>query len=234
MYHSAKTIIKPYMKMVDLIESNPLLLLMMQHFNIDFNVSDLTVSQLCEHYEISENLFINIANLYNGFKIKESPELSKNEVLNVIDFLKNSHNYYRSDKYPQLRSYINQLKENHPEKEIALLERFFDEYFQEVMEHLDYEDNIAFPYFIDLITRNQYVISDAYSAKEYSKHHTDIELKLADLKKLLLKHIKIEDDLNLKRKLLLSLFELEFDLYIHSLIEDSILIPAGYVIEKDV
>ena len=220
------------MKMAELIESNPAFLLMMQHFGMDFRVSDFTVSQLCSQYKISENLFLGIANLYNGFSTKESNAFTKEDLLHVIDFLKNSHNYYRSDKYPQIRSYINQLQENHPEKEIKLLDRFFDEYFQEVLEHLDYEDNVAFPYFIELINNKKEIERERYSAKEYSEHHSDIELKLTDLKNLLLKHIHIEADLSLRRKLLFALFELEFDLYIHSLIEDAILIPAGFAIEK--
>jgi len=49
---------------------------------------------------------------------------------------------------------------------------------------------------------------------------------------LLLKHVSIENNLPIKRKLLFALFELEYDLYIHSLIEETILIPFGYQTEK--
>ena len=100
-------------------------------------------------------------------------------------------------------------------------------------EHLDYEDDIAFPYFIKLLKENS--TNDArelYSSKEYSEHHTDIELKLHDLKNLLLKYVKVDNDLDLRRKLFFALYELEYDLYIHSLIEESILIPSGLEIEQ--
>ncbi|MDO5523935.1 MAG: hypothetical protein Q4G48_07825 [Bacteroidia bacterium] len=218
--------------MFDLIEENPSLLLMMQHFDIDFRVSDLTVRQLCTERELSEKLFISIANLYNGFKPKENPIGSIDDVKRVISFLKNSHNYYRNDKYPQISAYIKLLQKKHPEKEIKLLEKFFNEYFTEVIEHLDYEDNVAFPYFIELIGNREKSKTNLYSAHEYSEHHTDIELKIKDLKNLLLKYVAINDDLSLRRKLLFSLCELEYDLYIHSLIEETILIPFGYRMEK--
>ncbi len=135
--------------------------------------------------------------------------------------------------YPQIKSYILKLQENHPEKELKLLEKFFNEYFTEVREHLDYEDNVAFPYFIKLLQN----IDDGdtpqeYSSIEYSEHHTDIELKLHDLKNLLLKYVKIDNDLDLRRKLFFALYELEYDLFVHSLIEESILIPSGVNIEK--
>lgn len=233
MYHSSKIRVKPSVKMADLIDGNPNLLLMLQHFNIDFRVSDQTVLQLCNRYDISENLFVNIANLYNGFSTKGYQLYTEKELIQVIDFLKNTHDYYRSDKYPQINSYIRQLQENHPEREIKMLEKFFNDYFVEMLEHLDYEDNIAFPYFISLMQNNtNEEVEGRYSSKVYSEHHTDIELKLKDLKNLLLKYVKIDDDLSLRRKLFFTLYELEFDLYIHSLIEETILIPSGVTFEE--
>ncbi len=233
MYQVSKIKVKSYMKMADLIDANPNLLLMLQHFNIDFRVSDQTVLQLCTAYGISENLFVGIANLYNGLATKEHQAYTRNDLIQVIDFLKHSHQYYRFDKYPQISSYIRQLQENHSEKELKLLEKFFHEYFTEVVEHLDYEDNIAFPYFITLLNNEgDRDRQERYSSIEYGDHHTDIELKLKDLKHLLLKYVNIVNDLDLRRKLFFALYELEFDLYIHSLIEETILIPAGVDIEK--
>lgn len=233
MHHSAKIRVKPFMKMADLIDANPYLLLMLQHFSIDFRVSESTVQQLCEQHDISEHLFISIANLHNGTGSRGEQSFSRKDLLRVIDFLKNSHNYYRFDKYPQIRSYIRQLQENHPEKELELLSKFFNEYFAEVMDHLDYEDKVAFPYFISLLGGEQHSDKpEVYSSKEYSDHHTDIELKLKDLKNLLLKYVKIDNDVDLRRKLFMSLYELEFDLYVHSLIEETILIPSGVDIER--
>jgi len=54
MHHTSKIKVKPFMQMADLIDANPNLLLMLQHFNIDFRVSDQTVMQLCENQGISE------------------------------------------------------------------------------------------------------------------------------------------------------------------------------------
>lgn len=234
MYHASKIKVKSYMKMADLIDANPNLLLMLQHFNIDFRVSDQTVAQLCTGHGISENLFINIANLYNGLGTRAHQPYTRDDLVQVIDFLKQSHHYYRSDKYPQISSYIRQLQENHAAKELKLLEKFFNEYFTEVIDHLDYEDNIAFPYFITLLKKaDKPGKCERYSSTEYGEHHTDIELKLKDLKQLLLKYVNIENDLDLRRKLFFALYELEFDLYIHSLIEETILIPAGVDIEKE-
>lgn len=234
MHHFTTTKMSPVMKIAEQIDTNPRLLLMLQHFNIDFRVSDMTVSQLCKEHGISVTLFVDIANLYNGFGAKKNHTYTKNDLLQVIDFLKSSHHYYRHEMYPQINSYIKMLQENHPERELKLLERFFNEYFTEVLEHLDYEDNVAFPYFISLLKESDENKSpEQYSSREYSEHHSDIELKLHDLKNLLLKYVKIDNDLDLRRKLFFALYELEYDLFVHSLIEESILIPSGVNIEKE-
>ena len=68
--------------------------------------------------------------------------------------------------------------------------------------------------------------SDAnLSVKKYKEEHSDIETKLSDLKKLLVKHIKLKGDFPLKRKIINALFEFENDLTIHSIIEEQVLIP---------
>jgi regulator of cell morphogenesis and NO signaling len=109
-----------------------------------------------------------------------------------------------------------------------MIEKFFADYFREVSEHLDYEEGIAFPYFRSLLqskTTSPEPTGSKFSGTEYLEHHTDIESKLADLKNLLLRHISLKSDPVNRRKLLFSLIELEYVLNIHSLIEETILIP---------
>jgi regulator of cell morphogenesis and NO signaling len=101
-----------------------------------------------------------------------------------------------------------------------------------VLEHFKYEDDIAFPYFCSLLDDHVSYQQNSFSAREYQNHHTDIETKLTDLKNLLLKHIKIKSDLNIMRKFLDTLFGLEFDLKIHSVIEEKILVPLIEKIEQ--
>ena len=89
--------------------------------------------------------------------------------------------------------------------------------------------NVVFPYVLNLHERikngehkNQL---KEYSVIEYRDHHNDIEEKLEDLKKLLIKYLPEKSDRIIRRKLLFSLFELEYDLNVHSQIEEHILIP---------
>lgn len=232
MYQTKKTYITPTSKMLDLINDNHSLLLLLQHFNIDFAVSNATVKELCSKNNVSLNVFLLVGNLYNDFYPEKVESFKNEEVKSLLTFLKNSHALYIEDKYPELNFYLQKIKDGLSPDDFKLIEKFFNDYYSEVLDHFKYEDEIVFPYFCSLIN-NSSIPTTAISVEEYRNHHTDIETKLTDLKNLFLKHISIKNELSAKRKFLNSLFELEFDLTIHSIIEEKILIPLVEKIESE-
>jgi len=233
MYQTHKTYITSDMRMSELIVENSSLLLLLEHFEVDFAVMDKTVEQLCADNKIDLSVFLVFGNLYNGFYPGKDEIDALADVSSIIRFLKNSHRFYKHDKYPELKYFIKQLHEKHDTEDILLIEKFFNDYFEEVLEHLDYEESVVFPYICRLIEDGKIARKNNFSANEYRDHHSDIETKLTDLKNLLLKHISLKNDLSLRRKFLFGLFELEFDLNIHSLIEDKILLPLVGKIETE-
>ena len=235
MYQNKKLYIKADMKMSDLIFENPSLLLMLEHFGLDYTVQSKTVAQLSAEFNISQEVFLTIANLYNGYVLPYAANYTIYDISTIISYLRNCHIYYKHDKYPEIKEYISQLYPKNDVKEIMLIEKFFNEYFEEVIEHLDYEEQIAFPYFCELVeleNDKNMVGKSKFSVNNYTEHHSDIEYKLTDLKNLLIKHISLKGDHVLRRKLLYSLFELEFDLNVHSMIEEMILIPLVEKVES--
>jgi len=233
MYKTQKSYITKDKKMLDLINDNYSLLLCLQHFDIDFSVDNKTVEELCFENNINHNAFIVIANLYNGFFPAENEIYTIVNIKPILHFLKKSHSFYIEDKYPELKYYLERIRNVHSSRDFQLIEQFFNDYFEEVLEHLKYEDEIAFPYFYSLERKDKNTQTKSFSVKDYRNHHTDIETKLTDLKNLFLKHIKIKSDLNIKRKFLNTLFGLEFDLKIHSVIEEKVLIPLIERIENE-
>lgn len=224
------------MKIADVIIGNPYLLLMLEHLEIDLEVRDKTIEQICVENNINTGLFLTIANLFNGFKTSPVSEYSSVDIQTIIKYLENSHQYYLKEKYPQIREYIEEINKKNNHAEILMLGKFFDKYFGEVAEHLDYENEVVFPYVLNLnniLTRKDTGgYAGSYSVTEYREHHDDIEEKLNDLKNLLIRYMPQKDDGQIRRKLLLCLFELEYDLNIHSRIEESILIPLVEKMEQ--
>jgi regulator of cell morphogenesis and NO signaling len=234
MYQTNKLYVTPLLSMTELVTENPSILIMLEHFEADCVLHDDTVSGFCKRHNISLQVFILVANLYNGITPSSIPELTHADIMALIRFLANSHVYYKTQKYPEIELYISQLSEYNKAPEIPLVTKFFDEYFTEVIEHLEYENSVAFPFFISLLNKQQVITKvGEFSSQEYKEHHTDIESSLSELKRLLLKHVPIQKDRVLRRKILMSLFELEYDLHKHSLIEEVILTPLMQDIEKN-
>lgn len=212
----------------EVIENNPSMLLMLEHFNIPLGLRDITIEELCYAFKINLPLFLMISNLFIGIKPDQKEMESINDITSIIRYLENSHKHYTTEKFPLLTSYLGQICDinNHPE--IELLKQFFDDYLDEVADHLSYESNVVFPYAL-MLTGNAHSLNKetdvTYSMAEYKSHHDDIEIKLNDLKSLLIRHLPSHNDSIVRRKLLMTLNELEFDLHIHSLIEEILLIP---------
>jgi|SRR5574344_1374063 len=237
MYQTKRTFVKPTMKVSELIFENPSVLMLLEHFDFDVVVRDSTVEQLCRQHHVNPELFVSFCNLYNGFAPSGIDTFTTTDVSTIISFLRNTHSYYKTDKYPEIKEHIRHLFQKNNSPEIKLVEKFFNEYFDEVTEHLDYEEQVAFPSVCKKLAIENIAnlnTAEGYSISVYRTHHTDIEFKLSELKNLLLKHIPTKGDNIERRRLLTSLFELELDLSIHSLIEESILIPLVKKLEKEV
>jgi regulator of cell morphogenesis and NO signaling len=231
-----KIYITSEMRTSDIIISNPYLILMLEHLDISMEVRERTVEQLCHENNISTELFVIIANLFNGFSPSPVTWYTSEDILVIIKYLKNCHRYYLEEKYPLIQNYISTITRINKHAEILMTGKFFDKYFREVIEHLDYEDAVVFPYILDLdgqlSGKTPYLPESSYSVTEYRDHHNDIEEKLTDLNNLLIKYIPQQNDQQVRRQLLLSIFELEYDLNIHSQIEETILIPMVEKMEE--
>lgn len=231
MYKTNKKYITPEMKLADLIYDNPSFLLFIEHLGIDFLVKEKNIIQICSESNISVDTFITLANMFYGFPISFPGNFTKNDIPVIILFLTNSHNYFEKEKFPEIKELINRLYSANQLPEIKLTGKFFDEYFEEVKEHLIFENTRVFPYVEELYDKKPH--STPFSSSNYSEHHTDIEYKLKELRELLLKHIPVQQDRVLRRKIITSLFELEYYLFVHSEIEEKVLIPLINLIEKD-
>lgn len=210
------------------IARNPRLLLMFEHLEIPLGLQDKTISQVCRESGIDEELFLIIGNLFNGIDPNFHQLDRLKDIPMIIRYLENSHRNYVTEKFPLLTTLINDICKVNTNPEVELLKRFLDDYLDEVAEHLKYENTVVFPYVLALSGNKNDVtesLPGQYSMSEYRRHHDDIEEKLTDLKNLLIKYLPSHNDMHYRRKLLLSLDELEFDLHIHSLIEEIVLIP---------
>jgi regulator of cell morphogenesis and NO signaling len=237
MHYRHGATISPDMKMSDLLLSNHYYLIMLEHFGISLVVQEKSIDAICKENDISTDVFLAFANLYNGTTFHSRQPYGYRDIGTIISYLQSSHHYYLDEKCPAIRGFIDELRLLNPGSELNLLEKFFTEYLTELQEHLEYEDKTVFPYIRDLFLQaeagSSENIDNKYSVITYKDHHHDIEEKLTDIKNLLVKYLPLQDNNQIRRKLLFTLYEFEYDLHIHSHIEDSILIPLVESLERN-
>lgn len=216
--------------MSQVIFHHPRILLVLERFSIKLGFDEQTIDMVCNEYAIHKTLFLAIANL---FCCKERvtvniQEFSAADAAKILMFLRNSHRFFLDEKIPKLKELIRlKIADSSREKYSLSIKKFIDDYAAEVFEHMNYEEDIVFPYVTNLLERKQ--VDGSYSMQQFKKHHTDIETKLTDLKNLLVQYVPPEYDSVIRRKILFELFELEHDINIHDHIENHLLIP---IVEK--
>lgn len=216
-------------KVSKLLFHHPEILLVLERFGIKLGVREKTVEEICSLHKISLKVFLVIANLNLDSMYKFTLNFNTEDLKQIVNYLMRSHNYYSDEVFPEVIKNIHLMSENSQMPEMQLVERFFNEYKNEVDQHFDYENNTVFPYILNLIDTNA---PDNYSVIDYREHHDDIQEKLDDVKRLLIEHLPQKSDSNLRRKILFALFNLDKDLQIHAKIENEILIPQVEQFEK--
>ena len=100
--------------------------------------------------------------------------------------------------------------------------RFFDEYVAEVHKHMDYEEQKVFPY-VEGLLRGEH--PEGYSIDIFRRHHDQVEAKLAELKRIIIRYYP-SGSTNELNGVLFDIFTCERDLASHNDIEDRLFIPA--------
>ena len=208
----------------DIVLDNHFLILVLERFGIELGQQNKTIETVCKEKNISVDLFLTILNLQNNTSYTPSVSFKYSEIKTIIQYLEISHQYYSEEVFPDIVTNINLLSKHNKAPGVSMVENFFNQYKKEVDRHFEYENDIAFPYMLNLLDRKQ-AINSNYSVTEYKEHHDDIEEKLNDLKRLLIQYLPQRDDRIIRRKILFALFNLEQDLKIHAKIENDILIP---------
>jgi len=223
------TIITGSMKMADVIASDQRTMVLMPRFGIDMGFGDKTVEQLCRQQSIDLDFFLLMANTFLHPNYFPGKKLKKVDVKLLLLYLANSHDHYLTEKVPYLQSLVEKFAGELKDPARVQLDSFFTGYIREVLDHIEYEEKVVFPYIMELVefaekhpTKRMDV---KYSIREFEEKHNDIEEKLSDLRSLLVKYFPCDNNRYLRILILNELFDFEQDLINHARLEDKVLIP---------
>lgn len=211
------------MKLADLIYANYNLLPVLPRFGINLGFGDRTIEEVCLRNGVSVNLFLMVCNVYTfDDYLPDDEELESFTVDDLMVYLQNSHEYYIGVRIPGIHKELLAITSCCDDKYGKVLERFFDEYRQEVANHLSYEEETVFPYIHNLTVDSR---NTDFRIENFEKNHSNIEDKLNDLKNIIIKYLPDANDSSHRNDILFHLFLLEEDLNKHTVIEDKILVP---------
>lgn len=227
-----ETIYTGRMKVADLLASNGALLSILQRLDIRLGFGEATVNELCARYGISVELFLIICNTYSFSDYRpEIESLGENDIKSITAYLRASHRYYTGVCFPTIHDNVHRMVKELDNTSRRLIDKFYDDYDNEISNHFRYEEEIVFPY-IEELTAGNVSNSSKYSISMFEHNHSNINEKLNDLKNIIIKYIGEEFSSPVRFELLGNIYNVENDLRKHSLIEDRLLVPLVEKLEK--
>jgi regulator of cell morphogenesis and NO signaling len=229
--------------LADVILTEYKILSVVKRFNIPLGFGDRNISEVCAFHGINEDFFLEIVNIYFDESYLPSKKIKSFSISLITDFLIQSHKYYNEEKIVLIESKIENLgwngadhKRNH-----SIIQKFFNEYKNEVKAHTEHEEKKVYPYaiFIDeSVARKEkpevyFKRMNEYSITNYAQEHDDIEEKLTDLKNIIIKYLPAPNEQNILHEILTELFILQNDLSKHARIEERILVPKILEMEEE-
>ena len=230
-------------KMADIIHLNHNLLSVLYRFNISLGFGEKDVETVCVENKINVDFFLEISNIFNDKEYFNEKNLQSFSAELIVKYLLNTHNYYTTEKIPEIFYLIKSLKfDSDSERNQGLIKNFFDEYRKEFQQHILREEEYIYPYVISLQKAvDKKEVSEVLlkkikenSIESYGVEHGDIEEKLYDLKNIIIKYLPPPINSTVSNVILSKLFKLESDLNQHSHIENKVMIPVASRMEKEI
>jgi len=214
--------------MSDLICDNYTMLLVMNCFEIPLGFHDQTIEDVCQANDVNTATFLAVVNLLLNDEKDEPIQYDNLSAKSLINYLKNSHSYYLDFRLPAIRCKLVESLNCNDNKMSNLIIHYFDEYVLEVHKHMNYEDNNVFSYVESLLDGK--IITD-YNISIFNKNHDNIDIKLTELKNIIIKYypVRISNELN---SVLFDIFSCAKDLKSHGEVEDFLLVPFIEQLEK--
>ena len=141
----------------------------------------------------------------------------------LMQYLQASHTYYLDFELPSIRKELTAALDE-TDNLARLILRLFDEYAHDIRNHMGNKERCGLPY-VEAMLKGE--ASDAYDIETYSKHHSQTDLKLRELKSIIIKYLP--SDAHHNNRLTATLYDIyncEGWLTLHAEAEEEIFIPV--------
>ena len=175
-------------QMINIIRDNSNILQSLGSFGINLGFGNKTVAEVCESQNVDTYTFLTIVNFtINGYY--NSHDSDRISVSTLLKYLKASHAYYIDFQLPFIRKELCDALDEH-DNLAQLILQLYDEYAQDIVKHMRYEEKTVFPYVEQLLQGN---VPENFDISTFSKHHDQVEDKLRELKNIIIKYLPSDD-----------------------------------------
>lgn len=218
--------------MCDVICDEPSLLQMLSRFGVPLGVGDQTVRQVCEAHGVDTATFLSVANFIKRGARGAADSIDKVSVACLTEYLKQAHTYFLDFQLPAIRrKLLEALDCSQPGEVSYLILKFYDDYMGEVRKHMQHENRKVFGYVEQLLQGRR---TGEYTISQFARGHNSIDVKLQELKNIIIKYYAPTEQAELLNNVLYDIFTCEKDLRIHCQVEDDIFVPAVEILEEKV
>ncbi len=209
-------------KMISLISDDYSTLQMLCAFGMKPGFGDKTVNEVCKEQQVDTFTFLSVVNYcINGCFDRAS--VDRLSLATLLKYIRASHAYYLDFETPHIRaSLVDAL--DIKDSLAKLIVRLYDNLAQSIRGHMLYEEKTLFPYVESLLDGD---LPANRMVETFSKHHAQTDLRMKELKNIIIRYMPAETQSNHKlMSVLYDIFKSERWLHQHIDVEEDIFVPA--------
>ena len=218
------------MKLSDVVAANHTLILVLPRFGIPLGFGELSVQEVCSRYGLPVDFVLLVFNVYTfDDYLPDEDDLQRTDFSLLVPYLKASHRYYLDERLPHIERHLVHVAGHAGDRYGSILKSFFEDYREEVRSHFESEECEVFPYLEHLLAGEN---EERPLSEHFTENHSDLVDKLSDLTQILYKYIPGEQLTEELNELVFAIMQLSADLQKHALMEEKILLPYIYQLER--
>ena len=183
-----------------------------------------------------------IFDLYDDDRDFPYQKIRKFSIGEILTYLQATHRYYLTKKLPEIEQSLLHIFSRYGKTHELLAELcfFFNDYKNDLIEHVKMEEREFFPYIKRLVKAAQGELAEEEIAQllatasiaQFTDHHDSIEDELKEVSAIIKRYSEYETT-PLPYRVFLNQVELfELELRKHAIIEDHVLVPMAEELEK--
>ena len=179
---------------------------------------------------ISPGLFSILCEIYTSDNPQvDLGKLDTSDIPVLLRILRNTHRHYLEASIVAIHDNIHRMTQLSTPENSAVINRFFDDYENDIKSHIHFEEKVVFKYIEGLLKGER---DSRFSVGMLRDMHNDAEDKLTDFKNIVMSHLPDSDTSDARYEVLVGILNIEDAIRRHTVIEERVLLPLAELLEK--